>query len=136
MLNYVRSAAKTAQIVGSTGNGALVLAAAGLLTGRRAATHWAYRELLESLGVTYAQQRWVRDGKFNTSAGGSAGIDMTLHLLARLKSKSAAKLAQLFIEYDPQPPFGGIDRSRMDTDLARKLQAPPGAGGGPTPKPG
>ncbi len=126
LLAYVRAAAATAEIVGSTGNGALILAAAGLLAGRRAAIHWAYGELLESLGAKPAQERWVEDGKFLTSAGGSAGIDMMLHLVARLKNKSRARLAQLFVEYDPQPPFGGIDWSKVDGDLAGMLGAPRG----------
>ncbi len=124
LLAYVRSAAETAELVGSTGNGALVLAAAGLLEGRRAAIHWAYSELLESLGVKYTQERWAEDGKFLTSAGGSAGIDMMLYLVARLHNESGAKLAQLATEYDPQPPFGSIDWSSMDGDLARMLGAP------------
>jgi putative intracellular protease/amidase len=62
LLAYVREAAETAEVVGSTGNGALVLAAAGLLEGRRAAIHWAYGELLESLGATHVRERWVEDG--------------------------------------------------------------------------
>jgi transcriptional regulator GlxA family with amidase domain len=125
ILTYVRSAAETAAVVGSTGNGALILAAAGLLEGRRAAIHWAYRDLLESLGATYAQERWVEDGKFLTAAGGSGGIDMMLHLVAKLKSESRAKLTQLAIEYDPQPPFGGIDWTSVNSDLAGTLEAPP-----------
>ena len=124
LLAYLRAAAGTAEVVGSTGNGALLLAAAGLLAGRRAAIHWAYGEPLERLGATYARERWVEDGKFLTSAGGSAGIDMMLHLVARLKSKSRARLAQLLAEYDPQPPFGGIDWSGVDGDLAGMLGAP------------
>ena len=126
LLTYLRSAAETAELVGSTGNGALILAAAGLLAGRRAAIHWAYGEPLERLGATPARERWVEDGKFLTSAGGSAGIDMMLHLVARLKNKSRARLAQLFVEYDPQPPFGGIDWSSVDGDLAGMLAAPRG----------
>ncbi len=124
MLAYVRSTAETAELVGSTGNGALILAAAGLLEGRRTAIHWAYGELLGSLGAKYAQERWVEDGKFLTSAGGAAGIDMMLYLVARLKSESGAKLAQLATEYDPQPPFGGIDWSSVDSDLAGMLRPP------------
>ena len=126
LLAYVRSAAATAEVVGSTGNGALLLAAAGLLAGRRAASHWAYGELLERLGATHARERWVEDGKFLTSAGGSGGIDMMLHLVARLTSKSRARLVQLVVEYDPQPPFGGIDWSGVDGDLAAMLGAPRG----------
>lgn len=126
LLAYVRAAAETAEVVGSTGNGALILAAAGLLNGRQAAIHWAYRDVLESLGTRYARERWLEDGKFLTSAGGSAGIDVMLHLVARFKSESSAKLAQLATEYDPDPPFGGIDWSSVDSDLAEVLGAPRG----------
>ena len=126
LLAYVRTAAETAEVVGATGNGALVLAAAGLLAGRRAAIHWAYGELLESLGAKPARERWVHEGKFLTAAGGSAGIDMMLYLVSRLKGESGARLAQLATEYDPEPPFGGIDRSSADGDLARMLGAPRG----------
>lgn len=122
LLGYVRSAARTARIVGATGNGALVLAAAGLLTGRRAAVHWAYGEHLESLGVTWAREPWVEDGRFLTAAGGAAGIDM---MLARLKSRSAAEHAQLFMEYDPEPPLGPVDPDRGDPELAALLRTHP-----------
>ena len=122
LLAYVRSVAETAEVVGSTSNGALILAAAGLLAGRRAAIHWAYGELLESLGATYARDRWVEDGRLLTSAGGSAGIDAMLHLVARFTNASSAKLAQLTTEYDPQPPFGGIDWTTADSGLAEMLR--------------
>jgi transcriptional regulator GlxA family with amidase domain len=121
ILAYVRSAATMAEVVGATGNGALILAAAGLLKGRRAAIHWAYHERLERLGVQYARERWVEDGKFFTAAGGSAGIDLMLHLVAQLMGDSRAKLTQITVEYDPQPPFGGIDRSSVDAALARNV---------------
>jgi transcriptional regulator GlxA family with amidase domain len=124
LLADLRSTAQTAEIVGSTGTGSLILAAAGLLEGRRAATHWAYSELLEHFGTTYARERWISDGKFLTSAAGSGGIDMMLYLLARLTSKSGARLAQLFMEYDPQPPFGGIRGSSLDDELASVVRAP------------
>jgi transcriptional regulator GlxA family with amidase domain len=124
LVGYVRSAAATAELVGATGNGALLLAAAGLLEGRRAAIHWAYAELLESLGATVAPERWVEDGRFLTAAGGSAGIDMMLALLARWKSRSGAQLAQLFMEYDPEPPFGPLDPAGGDAELAELLRTP------------
>jgi transcriptional regulator GlxA family with amidase domain len=125
LLSYVRRAAETAEVVGSTGNGALVLAAAGLLTGRRAAVHWAYRELLASLGAVPAPQMWVEDGKFLTAAGGTAGIDAMLRLVARFAGEASSKLAQLGTEYDPEPPFGGIDRRQPDAEIAAILGAPP-----------
>ena len=126
LVAYLRSAAETAEVIGSTGNGALILAAAGLLEGRRAAIHWAFGELLESLGAQHAQERWVEDGKFLTAAGGSAGIDMMLYLVARLKSESRARMTQVFVEYDPEPPFGGIDWSTVDHELAGMIGAPRG----------
>ncbi|MGY1638913.1 DJ-1/PfpI family protein [Geodermatophilus sp. SYSU D00742] len=124
LLGYVRSAADDAHIVGATGNGALVLAAAGLLAGRRAAAHWAYADELERFGVTWAPERWVQDGRFLTAAGGGAGIDMMLALLARLRSRSAAGLAQLFMEYDPEPPFGPLGPDRGDPEVAALLRSP------------
>jgi transcriptional regulator GlxA family with amidase domain len=124
LVGYVRSAAATAELVGATGNGALLLAAAGLLEGRRAAVHWAYAELLESLGATVVPERWVEDGRFLTAAGGAAGIDIMLALLARWKSRSGAQMAQLFMEYDPEPPFGPLDPASGDAELAALLRTP------------
>jgi transcriptional regulator GlxA family with amidase domain len=111
---YLRAAAPTAQTVASVCTGSLILAAAGLLDGRNATTHWALADQLNRLGAHYQRQRWVQDGKFLCSAGVSAGIDMALHLTAELTNEQVAKRAQLIIEYDPQPPFGGIDWTTAD----------------------
>jgi transcriptional regulator GlxA family with amidase domain len=120
---YVRKQAAAAEIIGSVCTGALVLAAAGLLAGRNATTHWAYAAELEKLGARYLRQRWVEDGNIITSAGVSAGIDMALMLVARLTDQATAQRIQLSIEYDPQPPFGGIDWSRVgDAELKRQRQ--------------
>jgi transcriptional regulator GlxA family with amidase domain len=124
LLAYVRAAAAGAEVVGATGNGALVLAAAGLLEGRRAAIHWAYGDLLAGLGAEPARERWLHEGRFLTAAGGSAGIDMMLYLVSRLRGRSGAGLAQLATEYDPEPPFGGLDRRGADDDLAGLLRTP------------
>ena len=103
--------------------GALVLAATGLLEGRRATTHWAYAAELEKLGARYARERFVEDGKFVTSAGVSAGIDMALFLAARLTDRATAERIQLGIEYDPHPPFGGIDWAKVgDPERTRQRQ--------------
>src|SRR5215204_816377 len=77
---YVRSAAETAEVAGSICTGALVLASVGLLEGRQATTHWVYYKILEQFGAKYVRKRWVEDGKFISSAGVTAGIDMALHL--------------------------------------------------------
>ena len=106
---YVRTAAATADVVGSICSGALILAAVGLLEGRPATTHWAVSSMLERLGAHYQRKRWVEDGKFIMSAGVSAGIDMGLHLAARLTDEATAREAQLSLDYDPAPPFGKLN---------------------------
>jgi transcriptional regulator GlxA family with amidase domain len=115
--DYVQAAAETAHTVASVCTGALILGAAGLLKGRKATTHWAYATFLERLGAHYLPQRWVQDGKFLCSAGVSAGIDMALYLGAQLTNEQLARQAQLFIEYDPQPPFGGIHWTTVDRQM-------------------
>src|SRR5262249_26310673 len=80
-------------------------AAAGLLAGRRANTHWAFRDVLASMGVNVCPDRVVFDEPFVSCAGVSAGIDMALALTGRVHGPAAAEAIQLVIEYDPQPPF-------------------------------
>ena len=92
--------------VTSVCTGSLALAAAGLLNGRRAACHWAWRDLLASFpGVTPDDGRVVRDGPVITGGGVTAGIDLALVLLAELNGVAAAQAVQLGIEYAPAPPF-------------------------------
>jgi transcriptional regulator GlxA family with amidase domain len=122
LLNYLRFAEHRAELVSSVSTGAFVLAAAGLLEGRQATTHPAYSELLMKLGVNYVQGYSVEDGKFLTMEGVSAGIDTMLQLVAKLRSEAVARRTQAIIEYNPQPPFGGADRSEADGDgLAQTL---------------
>jgi transcriptional regulator GlxA family with amidase domain len=116
LLNYLRFAEHEAELIISVSTGTFVLAAAGLLEGRQATTHPAYAELLKKLGVNYVQSYSVEDGKFLTIEGVSGGIDTTLQLVAKLRSEAAAKRAQIIIEYDPQPPFGGVDWSEATGD--------------------
>jgi transcriptional regulator GlxA family with amidase domain len=85
--------------------GALVLAAAGLLAGRKATTYWLAHEELRRLGADPQQERWVFDGKYVTAAGVSAGIDMALALAGRIAGDEEAQRIQLAIEYDPHPPY-------------------------------
>ena len=109
MRAYVRTAAASAEIVASVCTGSLILAALGLLEGRRATTNWFFTKLLEQFGVAYEPERWVEDGRFVTSAGVSAGIDMALHLVSRLTDEATARRVQLALDYDPRPPFGNVD---------------------------
>jgi transcriptional regulator GlxA family with amidase domain len=126
LINYLRFAEHGAEIVGSVSTGAFILAAAGLLEGRQATTHPTYAELLRKLGVNYVQSGWVEDGRFITAAGVSGGIDMTLSLVARLKNEQESKNIQTVIEYDPHPPFGGLEQDggagedRLATMLAEQ----------------
>jgi putative intracellular protease/amidase len=85
--------------------GTLILAAAGLLTGRRATTHWLALDELAGLGAIAEQSRVVTDGKYLTAAGVSAGIDMALTLAGLVAGDDRAQAIQLGIEYDPQPPY-------------------------------
>jgi transcriptional regulator GlxA family with amidase domain len=85
--------------------GSLVLAAAGLLTGRRATSHWMTMDELAGLGAVPVSERVVVDGKYATAAGVSSGIDLALALVGRIAGPEAAQMIQLGIEYDPDPPF-------------------------------
>ena len=109
MRAYVRTAAQSAEIVASVCTGSLILASVGLLDGRRATTNWFFHGLLGQFGASLVQERWVEDGKFITSGGVSAGIDMALYLISKLTDEATARRVQLALDYDPQPPFGGID---------------------------
>ena len=111
LLDYLRFASHGAEMVLSVSTGAFLLAAAGLLEGRRATTHPSYGGLLEKLGANYVRGGWVEDGRFLTAAGASGGIDMALYMVARLKNEREAKSIQTVIEYDPHPPFGGLEQN-------------------------
>ena len=105
VLEWVRAVHATTAWTTSVCTGSLVLAAAGLLDGIDATTHWRETETLEKLGARYTAQRVVRRGKVITAAGVSSGIDMGLTLAGLLAGEQIAKAIQLAIEYDPQPPF-------------------------------
>ncbi|MGB1251368.1 MAG: DJ-1/PfpI family protein [Candidatus Promineifilaceae bacterium] len=105
ILAFVRDAAARSRYVTSVCTGSLILAAAGLLEGRRATTHWATMDVLPTYGATPVEARYVEDGNVITAAGVSAGIDFALMLAAKLTSEPYAKSLQLDIEYDPAPPF-------------------------------
>jgi putative intracellular protease/amidase len=102
--------------------GALFLAAAGLLTGRPATTHWSAREELARLGASVVEQRVVRDGKYVTAAGVSAGIDMALTLAGIIAGDRTAQAIQLGIEYDPQPPYRSGSPDTAPAELVELLR--------------
>jgi cyclohexyl-isocyanide hydratase len=122
-LEFVRRAASEARVVASVCTGALVLGAAGLLRGKLATTHWAYRELLPLFGATPVDERVVRDGALITGGGVTAGIDFGLTLLAELTDPTLAQSVQLAMEYDPKPPFDAGRRDRVDAEVGARVDA-------------
>jgi cyclohexyl-isocyanide hydratase len=105
MVEFVRYQGEQARYVTSVCTGAFVIGAAGFLVGRRAATHWAYVDLLPLVGSRHDKGRIVRDGNVITSGGVSAGIDFAFGIVAELAGAEVAQAVQLAIEYDPSPPF-------------------------------
>jgi len=104
-MSEVKRLGEGARYVTSVCTGSLILAAAGLLKGTRAGSHWAYRELLAAFGAIPDPARVVRDGNAITGGGVTAGIDIALTIVADLAGEEAAKMIQLMIEYAPAPPF-------------------------------
>ena len=107
VLDWIRGLAAGDTVVASVCTGSLVLAAAGLLDGKPATTHWGSLELLPTLGREIdvrPDDRFVDNGNVLTAAGVSAGIDMALHLVARLHSNERAREVRRYIQYDPEPP--------------------------------
>ena len=105
VLEFLRRQVEGARYVTSVCTGSLVLAAAGLLAGRRATTHWASHDFLARLGAVPVRARVVADGKFMTGGGVTAGIDMALRVVDELFGQQAAEAVQLNLEYAPEPPF-------------------------------
>lgn len=106
VLDWVRRTHQTAAWTTSVCSGSLILAAAGVLKGRRATSHWMVVPMLRTFGVTPVNdERIVQEGRIVTAAGVSAGIDLGLWLAGQLAGEAQAKAIQLAIEYDPQPPF-------------------------------
>ena len=105
-LAFLAENGQSARYITSVCSGSVVLAAAGLLDGYKATTHWALYPQLEAAGVGEAiRERVVADGNRMTGGGVTAGIDFGLSLLAKLRGVGAAKMTQLLMEYDPKPPF-------------------------------
>ncbi len=104
LLDWLRGAHQTSTWTTSVCTGSLLLAAAGLLDGVPATTHWLARDTLASLGASVVPERVVEQGKLITAAGVSAGIDMALRLVQLMHGDAAAQAVQLGIEYDPEPP--------------------------------
>ncbi|WP_030814992.1 DJ-1/PfpI family protein [Streptomyces sp. NRRL S-337] len=118
--DWIRAVDAATSWTTSVCTGSLILAAAGLLKGRRATSHWLALDQLPALGAEPTGERVVFDGKYVTAAGVSSGIDMGLHLAGRIAGDTAAQIIQLGIEYDPQPPYdaGSPDKAPAEVTAA------------------
>jgi transcriptional regulator GlxA family with amidase domain len=106
LLDWVRQVHRGATWTASVCSGSIILAAAGLLNGKRATSHWMALPILKTLGaIAVGDERVVHEGQIVTSAGVSAGIDLALWLAGQIGGEDRAKVIQLSMEYDPQPPF-------------------------------
>jgi transcriptional regulator GlxA family with amidase domain len=123
LVQWLRKVHATSAWTTSVCTGAIYLAAAGILDGVDATTHWARRERLEQLGARYTAQRVVERGKVITAAGVSSGIDMALTLVARIHGSEMAELVQLGIEYDPQPPFDAGSPTKAPPEIVELARA-------------
>jgi len=123
LVRWVRAAHPGTRFTTSVCTGSLILAAAGLLDGLTATTHWGAFDALEALGAVPVTQRVVEHlpERIVTAAGVSSGIDMAIRLVELLVDDVAAQAAQVFVEYDPQPPFDAGHPSKVSAEVMERL---------------
>ncbi len=127
VLNFLQRISNTAKYITSVCTGSLILAKANLLQGYQATCHWAFKEHLAALGVEVASQRIVIDLNRITGAGVTSGIDFGLTLVSLLWGEDMAKMTQLMMEYNPQPPFSAGSPETAERPLVEsftKLASP------------
>jgi putative intracellular protease/amidase len=120
---WLRAAHETSTWTTSVCTGSLILAAAGLLAGKRATSNWQAIEQLRALGADATAERVVCDGKLATSAGVTAGIDMALELAAKIAGVQVAQAIQLGLEYDPHPPFDAGSPQKAPAEIVEAVRA-------------
>jgi transcriptional regulator GlxA family with amidase domain len=120
---WIRGAHETSTWTTSVCTGSLLLAAAGLLDGAPATTHWLARDVLAELGADPVPDRIVEHGKIVTAAGVSSGIDMALHLVSTINGPEVAQAVQLGIEYDPQPPHDAGSPEKAPPEVVELVTA-------------
>jgi transcriptional regulator GlxA family with amidase domain len=120
---WIRSVHETSTWTTSVCTGSLLLAAAGLLDGAPATTHWLARDVLAELGAQPVPDRIVEHGKIVTAAGVSSGIDMALHLVQKINGEQVAQAVQLGIEYDPEPPVDAGSPEKAPPEIVELVAA-------------
>jgi putative intracellular protease/amidase len=120
---WLRAADQTTAWTTSVCTGSLILAAAGLLKGRRATSYWLALDQLKHYGATPVSERVVFDDKYVTAAGVSSGIDMALALSGRIAGDQTAQAIQLGIEYDPQPPYDAGSPAKAPAALVTAMRS-------------
>jgi putative intracellular protease/amidase len=120
---WLRAADQASRWTTSVCTGSLILGAAGVLVGRRATSNWQALEQLAGLGIEVVEERVVFDGKYATSAGVTAGIDMALALAAKIAGERVAQAIQLGIEYDPDPPFDAGSPRTAPAEIVEAVRA-------------
>ncbi|MBZ4190538.1 DJ-1/PfpI family protein [Niabella beijingensis] len=124
LLSWIRSIDSTSKYTTSVCTGAWILGAAGLLKDKEATTHWYGKKILAAdYGAKIQNTRYTHSGKYWTSAGVSAGIDMSLALINEIAGEKYTKAAMLDLEYDPQPPFKGGNETNSDKDMVDGMRA-------------
>ena len=123
MLGFIARQAASARWVTAVCTGTFLLGGAGLLSGKRATTHWAYRHLLPMVGANPTPGRVVEDGHIITAGGVTSGMDFALTLIAREAGEDVARAIQLALEYDPQPPFTAGHPDSAPAPVLAQLQA-------------
>jgi len=116
-LEWIRKMDKTTQFTTSVCSGSIILAATGLLAGLKATSHWKTMPLLKDFGAIPTQKRVVKDGKFISAAGVSAGIDMALFLCDELVGEDQTRAIQLLIEYDPKPMYDSGNYTTCEPEI-------------------
>lgn len=120
---WLRAVDATSAWTASVCTGSLILAAAGLLKGRRATSNWQALERLRACGVDVVRERYAIDGKYATSAGVTAGMDLALRLAAEIAGEQVAQAIQLGLEYDPRPPFDAGSPTKAPAEVVQAVRA-------------
>ncbi|HXP99296.1 MAG TPA: DJ-1/PfpI family protein [Solirubrobacteraceae bacterium] len=120
---WLRAADATSTWTAAVCTGSLIIAAAGLLAGKRATSNWQALEQLGELGADVVPERFVFDGKYATAAGVTAGLDMALALAGRIAGEQVAQAIQLGLEYDPEPPFNAGSPEKAPAEIVEAVRA-------------